>query len=904
MDSRKGRRKSASPGARTVASPPALAIKRSDAAPVTRKGGRYKQGSDGLQLWKKRWFVLSEFCLFYYKGPNEDKVSGSILLPSYIISPLSKDDGVYRKYAFKAEHANMRTYYFAAETKDGMIQWMNSLSLASILQNENKLRPELLARELARQGAAGRGRAHGGPHSQTLPSGMVPGRQSATRIVGLQQHRSPMHQPVEEGDGRQPLYANAPPKPKRVNNSSSRDDTEYTPEHSPERAAPYPEEVVRHRLPQERRTPEAYGRSKFESHHSGAVPQKDYEEVYNNGYSQDQRRYSEEVWQHAQHQGRSLGRGGHQPLAQPRVPRPHSADFLEYEAEGVVRQQEPARPAQRSQPQRPKSCIGEKARPEDFWSEEVYAQKMRESAGWQYDTREVRSQSRGPRNSMNRSSAAFPDYPQEPAVHPLQISPARTAHNTSQGSQGDQHLASQVPPPAFYQDQSPRDAGGHRGGHHSGPGRQQQHPHQNSSYREDQEVAALRLTPHQYRAQQEAWFTQQREAQELQLQQQAQQRPHSQQRQPQTPLQQQQIQQQHYQLQQQQYQQQLQYHQEQLFLQQQLQQQEQQIQQEHQQHQHHQQQQQQQFQKQKRHSQPAMGQAGGDPRITVPPSLPQPMPRKAPGLQTPTMYQNLPVNSRAYSDPRPPGHGRLESATPNPRGSERFDSDNSRDSAGDFRRSASARLPKNKARGGEPLNNTFNESGSCDSARSGEQVGVRLPPSLQFLLKCLADTSIMFQREESMKRLLDWKQRMLQSPLTRKSSRNASRTQTPTNSDSPVPSLNNDDIRKKVLEELQQPSTPNVSKDRRLSRKGSSGSRSSRSRSSPRIAANKNQLYSSDDEGECEAPGSSYPLSVPFLAVGNATAWPAFLEGQNERSNQTKTPIGMLTRGFPRPLRH
>ena len=36
------------------------------------------------------------------------------------------------------------------------------------------------------------------------------------------------------------------------------------------------------------------------------------------------------------------------------------------------------------------------------------------------------------------------------------------------------------------------------------------------------------------------------------------------------------------------------------------------------------------------------------------------------------------------------------------------------------------------------------------------------------------------------------------------------RTQTPTNSDSPVPSLHNDDIRKRVLEELnQQESTAN-----------------------------------------------------------------------------------------------
>ena len=76
--------------------------------------------------------------LFTVLGPDEKQVLGSILLPSYTISPLSKDDGVYRKFAFKAEHANMRTYYFAAETKDSMIQWMNSLSLASILQNENK----------------------------------------------------------------------------------------------------------------------------------------------------------------------------------------------------------------------------------------------------------------------------------------------------------------------------------------------------------------------------------------------------------------------------------------------------------------------------------------------------------------------------------------------------------------------------------------------------------------------------------------------------------------------------------------------------------------------------------------------------------------------------------------------
>lgn len=42
--------------------------KRPPKAPVTMQGWLYKQGSEGLMLWKKRWFVLSEYCLFYYKG--------------------------------------------------------------------------------------------------------------------------------------------------------------------------------------------------------------------------------------------------------------------------------------------------------------------------------------------------------------------------------------------------------------------------------------------------------------------------------------------------------------------------------------------------------------------------------------------------------------------------------------------------------------------------------------------------------------------------------------------------------------------------------------------------------------------------------------------------------------------
>ena len=86
--------------------------------------------------------VLSLFqsgiCFVDSPGPEEEKLLGSILLPSYKISPCSTEDRVYRKFAFKAEHTNMRTYYFAADTRELMVQWMNALSLASILQEGSR----------------------------------------------------------------------------------------------------------------------------------------------------------------------------------------------------------------------------------------------------------------------------------------------------------------------------------------------------------------------------------------------------------------------------------------------------------------------------------------------------------------------------------------------------------------------------------------------------------------------------------------------------------------------------------------------------------------------------------------------------------------------------------------------
>ncbi|XP_023781518.1 pleckstrin homology domain-containing family A member 5 isoform X7 [Cyanistes caeruleus] len=117
-------------------------IKRNPNAPVVRRGWLYKQDSTGMKLWKKRWFVLSDLCLFYYRDEKEEGILGSILLPSFQISVLTAEDHINRKYAFKAAHPNMRTYYFCTDTGKEMELWMKAMIDAALVQTEPVKRME------------------------------------------------------------------------------------------------------------------------------------------------------------------------------------------------------------------------------------------------------------------------------------------------------------------------------------------------------------------------------------------------------------------------------------------------------------------------------------------------------------------------------------------------------------------------------------------------------------------------------------------------------------------------------------------------------------------------------------------------------------------------------------------
>ncbi|XP_008410141.1 pleckstrin homology domain-containing family A member 5-like isoform X8 [Poecilia reticulata] len=111
-------------------------IRRNPTAPVMKRNWLYKQDSTGMKLWKKRWFVLSDLCLFYYRDEKEEGILGSILLPSFQISLLSVDDHINRKFAFKATHPNMRTYYFCTDTGKEMESWMKVMTDATNVHSE------------------------------------------------------------------------------------------------------------------------------------------------------------------------------------------------------------------------------------------------------------------------------------------------------------------------------------------------------------------------------------------------------------------------------------------------------------------------------------------------------------------------------------------------------------------------------------------------------------------------------------------------------------------------------------------------------------------------------------------------------------------------------------------------
>ncbi|XP_049336592.1 pleckstrin homology domain-containing family A member 4 isoform X2 [Astyanax mexicanus] len=112
------------------------AVKRDPNCPVVIRGWLFKRDSAGLKLWKRRWFVLSDYCLFYYKDSREECVLGSIPLPSYKVLFCSPRECKNRKYAFKVVHQGMRSYLLSADTQEDMLGWVRALSQSACMETD------------------------------------------------------------------------------------------------------------------------------------------------------------------------------------------------------------------------------------------------------------------------------------------------------------------------------------------------------------------------------------------------------------------------------------------------------------------------------------------------------------------------------------------------------------------------------------------------------------------------------------------------------------------------------------------------------------------------------------------------------------------------------------------------
>uniref|UniRef100_A0A2C9LAI9 PH domain-containing protein n=1 Tax=Biomphalaria glabrata TaxID=6526 RepID=A0A2C9LAI9_BIOGL len=87
--------------------------------------------------WDKRWCVLKNSNLFYYKHKDDDSAEGVIHLPAFFVSPapnLKTKKLVFS--AFKI-HNGGTAFHFASERQEDMSKWMNKMGLAAISYSQN-----------------------------------------------------------------------------------------------------------------------------------------------------------------------------------------------------------------------------------------------------------------------------------------------------------------------------------------------------------------------------------------------------------------------------------------------------------------------------------------------------------------------------------------------------------------------------------------------------------------------------------------------------------------------------------------------------------------------------------------------------------------------------------------------
>ncbi|XP_048769839.1 CNK3/IPCEF1 fusion protein-like isoform X2 [Ostrea edulis] len=96
------------------------------------EGWLYKKREKGGFMsghWMKRWCVIKQYNMYFYRDVEDLKADGVLHLPAFQVSPAPEVKT--RKFAFKVHNAGT-SFVFASERQEDMKKWMNKMGLAAI----------------------------------------------------------------------------------------------------------------------------------------------------------------------------------------------------------------------------------------------------------------------------------------------------------------------------------------------------------------------------------------------------------------------------------------------------------------------------------------------------------------------------------------------------------------------------------------------------------------------------------------------------------------------------------------------------------------------------------------------------------------------------------------------------
>ena len=80
-----------------------------------------------MTQWKRRYCILKDYFLFYFKTETDPKEQGYIILPAYDLEVSEKDRAEYC-FTLQPKEKNYSSYSFVAETKEDFEKWQNHIS--------------------------------------------------------------------------------------------------------------------------------------------------------------------------------------------------------------------------------------------------------------------------------------------------------------------------------------------------------------------------------------------------------------------------------------------------------------------------------------------------------------------------------------------------------------------------------------------------------------------------------------------------------------------------------------------------------------------------------------------------------------------------------------------------------